>query len=84
MKGGSETVTTPDGAELQKGGDIITAIEDQPVHSMEDLLAYMVTKATPGQTVTLTVLRDGAEQKVSVTLGERPTQPVATAAAAAG
>ena len=74
VKGGSETVTTPDGAELQKGGDIITAIEDQPVHSMEDLLAYMVTKATPGQTVAVTVLRDGAEQKLNVTLGERPTQ----------
>jgi len=80
VKGGSETVTTPDGAELQKGGDIITAIEDQPVHSMEDLLTYMVTKATPGQTVSLTVLRDGAEQKLNVTLGERPAQaPTASA-----
>ena len=30
------------------------------------------------RTVALTVLRDGAEQKLNITLGERPTQPVAT------
>ncbi len=38
-----------------------------------------MTKAAPGQTVTLTVERDGEEIKVDVTLGERPTQPVASA-----
>ena len=78
VKGGSETITTADGAELQKGGDIVTAIDDQPVHRFEDLVSFLVTKAAPGQTVTLTVLRDGAEQKVSVELGQRPAQPVAS------
>ena len=67
-----------DGAELQKGGDIVTAIDDQPVRRFEDLVSFLVTKAAPGQTVTLTVLRDGAEQQVSVELGERPAQPVAS------
>ena len=78
VKGGSETITTADGAELQKGGDIVTTIDDQPVHRFEDLVSFLVTKAAPGQTITLTVLRDGAEQKVSVELGQRPAQPVAT------
>jgi hypothetical protein len=42
-------------------------------------VSYLVTKATPGQAVTLTVLRDGAEQTLTVELGERPSQPVVTA-----
>jgi 2-alkenal reductase len=79
VQGGDETITTEDGAELQKGGDIVTAIDDQPVRRFEDLVSYLVTKAAPGQTVTLTLLRDGSEQQVSVELGARPSQPVVTA-----
>jgi serine protease Do len=78
VQGGSETISTDDGAELQKGGDIVTAIDDQPVRRFEDLVSYLVTRATPGQTVTLTVIRGGAEQKLSVELGERPAQPIAS------
>jgi membrane-associated protease RseP (regulator of RpoE activity) len=78
VQGGSETISTDDGAELQKGGDIVTAIDDQPVRRFEDLVGYLVTRAAPGQTVTLTVIRSGAEQKLSVELGERPAQPIAS------
>jgi 2-alkenal reductase len=78
VQGGGETITTDDGAELQRGGDIVTAIDEQPVRRFEDLVSYLVTKAAPGQTVTLTVLRDGSEQQVSVELGARPSQPVVT------
>ncbi len=74
VQGGDETVTV-DGAELQRGGDIVTAIDDQPVRRFEDLVSYLVTKAAPGQPVALTILRDGTEQTVEVTLGARPTQP---------
>lgn len=38
------------GADLQKGGDVITAINDQPVHRFEDLVSFLVTKANPGPT----------------------------------
>jgi S1-C subfamily serine protease len=78
--GGSETITTELGGELQKGGDIVTAIDDQAVRRFEDLVSYLVTRAAPGQTVTLTVLRDGAEQQLTVELGARPSQPVVTEA----
>lgn len=77
IKGGDETVTV-NGSELQRGGDVVTAIGDQPVRRFEDLVSFLVTKAAPGQTVTLTVVRDGAEQKIQVELGARPSQPVAT------
>jgi S1-C subfamily serine protease len=59
---------------LQKGGDLIMAIEGQPVTKMDDILAYLEDKTAPGQTVTLTVLRTGSKQpqQIKVTLGERP------------
>ena len=37
-------------------------------------MSYLVTKASPSQEVTLTVLRDGETLEVDVTLGERPVQ----------
>ncbi|HHY54579.1 MAG TPA: trypsin-like serine protease [Chloroflexi bacterium] len=77
VQGGNRTVTLADGTELRQGGDIVTAIDNMPVVRFEDLVSYLVTKAEPGQTVTLTLLRDGKEIKVDVTLGERPTQTVA-------
>ena len=54
------------------GGDLITAIDDQPVARFDDLLIYLETYKGPGDTVTLTVLRDGQEQKIAVELGRRP------------
>ena len=79
VEGGSRTATTANGMDVRRGGDIVTAIDDMPVVRFEDLVSFLVTKAEPGQTVTLTVERDGEEIKVDVTLGERPTQPVASA-----
>ena len=61
-----------EGQPVKVGGDVITAIEGIPVTSFSDLTAYLFTKTTPGQTVTLTILRDGAEQKIQVTLDSRP------------
>ena len=51
---------------------MIVAIEDQPVRRFEDLVSYLVTKATPGDTARLTLLRDGERMEVPVVLGERP------------
>jgi 2-alkenal reductase len=74
LRGGNRTVTGPGGMEVRVGGDIVKAIDDMPVIRFEDLVSYLVTKAEPGQTVTLTIERDGAELQLDVTLGERPTQ----------
>ena len=74
VKGGSEVVDL-DGIQLRKGGDIIIAIDGQPVRNFNDLVSYLVTKASPGQEVTLTVLRDGKKIDLKVTLGKRPEQP---------
>ncbi|MBK7896079.1 MAG: trypsin-like peptidase domain-containing protein [Anaerolineaceae bacterium] len=53
-------------------GDYITAINDQPVRDSDDLLSYLVFETTVGETVELTVIRDGEEIKLPLTLGERP------------
>lgn len=53
-------------------GDIITALDGQPVHSVEDLMVALYSHA-PGDTVTVSVYRAGLSLSVQVTLGQ--TQP---------
>jgi serine protease Do len=57
---------------VQRGGDIITAIDGQAVRRFEDLVAYLVTKAAPGQQITLSILRNGEPLEIDVVLGTRP------------
>ncbi len=58
---------------LAAGGDLIVAIDDQPVKNFDDLLVYLERYTSPGDRVELTVLRgDGQQQVVPVTLGKRP------------
>lgn len=53
-------------------GDIITAVDGARVETTEDLLAVLRGYA-PGDEVTVTYVRNGAEQEASVTLGNLPT-----------
>jgi 2-alkenal reductase len=65
--------TQPTGlGDLQAGGDVITAIDGQPVATFDDLLAYLTTNKSPGDTVVLTILREGQAMDVTITLGTRP------------
>ncbi len=57
---------------LKSGGDLITAIDGQPINVYADLIGYLMTKKSPGDQVVLTILRDGKEKQVTVTLGKRP------------
>jgi PDZ domain-containing secreted protein len=70
-------VTDENGLDFRRGGDVITAIDDQPVQRFEDLVSHLVTKAAPGQTVTLTVIRGDETLEVPVELGERPAAAAA-------
>ena len=54
------------------GGDLIIAVDDSEVVSSDDLIAYLVFESKVGQTVQLTVVRDGEEISVPLMLGERP------------
>jgi 2-alkenal reductase len=68
---GSFKPATINGEQMLIGGDIITAFDDQPITSFEDLQAALA-QSSPGQKVTLTILREGKSQRVDVTLGARP------------
>lgn len=69
IRGGTES-TNIEG--LRAGGDVITAIDGQPVNTFDDLLGYLTTNKAPGETVVLTLLRGGQPMDVTVTLGKRP------------
>ena len=53
------------------GGDLIVAVEGEPVEAEDDLGALLLDHP-PGETVTLTVYRDGSKRDIDVELGERP------------
>jgi len=58
--------------QLRAGGDLIVAIDGREVRDFSDLISYLVSDTEVGQTVTLTVLRDGRKMDVQVKLGARP------------
>ena len=69
LRGGDEIVDVQ-GMPYVVGGDIIIRIDDQAVTDMDDL-SSAVSSRRPGEKVELTIIRDGAERVVTVTLGER-------------
>ena len=60
------------GVQVPVGGDIITAINGSPVKDFNDLIAQLTRSSNVGDTVTLTVWRDGQSLDLPVTLAERP------------
>jgi 2-alkenal reductase len=58
---------------LKAGGDIVTAIDGHPVITYDQLLSFLVTNKSPGDTAVLTVLRNGQSMDITVTLGKRPS-----------
>ena len=60
-------------AGLQEG-DIITGIDDTDIESMIQLSSE-IQRRTPGETVTLDIVRDGETMQLEVTLTERPQRP---------
>ncbi|MEN3048526.1 MAG: trypsin-like peptidase domain-containing protein [Candidatus Caldarchaeales archaeon] len=71
LRGGNRA-TTIAGENYVVGGDLIIAVDGQPVTSLDDLLNYLIENTSPGTRVTLTVYRDGQVRNVEVVLGVRP------------
>lgn len=61
------------GNDIAALGDVIVALDGQPVQGMQDL-AGRIGAHQPGETVELTVLRNGQQETVRVTLGSWPQQ----------
>ena len=52
-------------------GDVITALNDEPVHDFDDMLTLLENRQ-PGETVALTVWREGRSRKQNVVLASSP------------
>ncbi|MCI0397083.1 MAG: trypsin-like peptidase domain-containing protein [Chloroflexi bacterium] len=59
-------------ASTGRGGDLIVAIDGQAIGDFADLNSYLAFHTTVGQTIELTVLRNGETVTLDLTLGERP------------
>jgi len=64
---GEVTGPAKDGG-VQKG-DLLVAINDTAIADAAQLKNYLIERTSPGQTVTLRVLRGGRELQLSITLG---------------
>jgi S1-C subfamily serine protease len=70
---GGDKETDIGGRPIKLGGDIITAIDNQSVSKIDDILVYLEEHKEVGDTVNVTVLSDGKIQTLKLVLGERPT-----------
>lgn len=71
IRGGSRVVRMGR-YQIPLDGDIIIAIDGEPINDSQDLAIYLETQTTVGDKVELTIIRDGKEQAVQVILEERP------------
>ena len=69
LRAGSNPTDDPN---LLSGGDLIVAIDQVPVQTYNDLISYLVENKSPGDKVTLTVLRNGDQLQLEAVLEKRP------------
>lgn len=69
---GATQQATIDGLVSPIGGDVIIAMDGQPIRSSDDLAVYLAGAYEANQQVALTILRDSQVQVITVTLAPRP------------
>jgi len=57
---------------LKSGGDLIIAIDGKSIRSFDELLAYLISNKSPGDSVVLTVLRGDEKTDITIKLDKRP------------
>ena len=70
LRGGNRQVIIA-GVRILLGGDIITAIDDKKIYDMRQMVR-LLDRRQVGETVILTIIRDGYEKKIKITLTEKP------------
>lgn len=71
IKGGNKFIQVGNG-KLPIGGDIIVALDEEKVKTVEDLSSYLQTNKEVGSQVTVTIIRGRKIGKVNVKLQARP------------
>jgi 2-alkenal reductase len=69
---GAQEIVMVEGRRIPGGGDVVTAVDGQPVRSFDDLLIYIALERSPGQEITLDIIREGRTRMVEVRLEARP------------
>ncbi len=57
---------------LMGGGDLIIAVDGRPVRVFGDLMSYIMTNKSPGDSIIVRVIRNNEEKEFTLTLGKRP------------
>ncbi len=71
LQAGTREVSV-DGGQVTVGGDVIVGIDGEQVRKIDDILNYLATETSVGDTITLDIIRDGDRQEVELTLVRRP------------
>jgi S1-C subfamily serine protease len=73
MRGG-DTPTRVEGRTINLGGDIVLELDGQPIRKLDDILVYLQREKSVGDTMGVTVLRDGELLHLELLLEPRPGQ----------
>src|SRR6202161_2423411 len=68
IRGGTKSLTDNRMQELRVGGDVLIAIDAKQIASQSDL-SLLLNRSQPGDTVTVTIVRDGKKMNLPVKLG---------------
>ena len=66
---GQETVR---GVQTPVGGDVVLSMDGRPIPTRANLSTFLALETAPGDTIAVTLIRDGRQQTLDLTLGRRP------------
>ena len=69
---GADEDATVNGMPVPIGGDVIVAINGEPIDALDALSTYLAIETTPGDRIRIDLRRDGTEETVELELGARP------------
>ncbi len=72
LRSGTREIVLDSGLDTTIGGDVIIAIDDEEIHSFDDLISFLSRRGEVDKKIMLTIIRSGKEQQVELTLEARP------------
>ncbi len=71
IEGGTKQINVA-GSQVTVGGDIIIAFDETRIRNTDDLSTYLEENTLPGNTINVTVIRNGQTMTLALTLEPRP------------
>ncbi|WP_218927233.1 S1C family serine protease [Halosimplex rubrum] len=72
LRGSTGETTVAGQSGVGTGGDVVVSMDGTSIPTREALASFLALETSPGDTIDVTVLRDGEERTVELTLGSRP------------